>query len=194
MKDLRITICGAGTLGSNLAENLARTGTGILTLIDRDSVEARNLANQAYTQAFVGRPKVKALAEILYRAVGARITGTNKRLTPGNAGRLLQGSQVVVDTFDNHESRKSVAEACRRLSIPCLHAGLSADGCGEVIWDERYAVPPDGGGDPCGEPISRSLSMLVMLAATRAIEDFARAGRKRSFTVTIKDLAVMELC
>jgi tRNA A37 threonylcarbamoyladenosine dehydratase len=35
LKEFSITICGAGALGANLAENLARAGFGKLKVIDR---------------------------------------------------------------------------------------------------------------------------------------------------------------
>ena len=67
-----ITICGAGTLGANLAETLERMGFTRLRLIDKDRVETRNLSVQPYSRAEVGAPKARALANTLYRAVQAR--------------------------------------------------------------------------------------------------------------------------
>lgn len=46
LKGFPVTICGAGALGANLAENLARTGFGKLKVIDDDVCDyplARNL-------------------------------------------------------------------------------------------------------------------------------------------------------
>ena len=49
--DRLITICGAGTLGGNLVETLARMGFSRLILIDKDKVEMRNLSTQPYSRA-----------------------------------------------------------------------------------------------------------------------------------------------
>lgn len=38
LKDYPTTICGAGALGANIAENLARSGFAQLTVIDCDSL------------------------------------------------------------------------------------------------------------------------------------------------------------
>src|SRR6266699_5626976 len=68
-----ITICGAGTLGGNLTETLARMGFAHLKLIDKDRVEMRNLSTQPYSRAEVGAPKARALANTLYRAVQSKL-------------------------------------------------------------------------------------------------------------------------
>jgi molybdopterin/thiamine biosynthesis adenylyltransferase len=192
-RKLAVTICGAGTLGGNLAENLARAGLGSLTVIDRDRVEERNCANQPYGLLDVGQPKVRSLAELLHRSVRARITAVHRELTEGNAERLLSGAGLVIDVFDNEGSRRILKEVCGRLNLPCLHAGLSTDGYGEVIWNERYTVPPEASGDPCDLSRARNLSLLVVAAATRSIDLFLEQGLRRSFTITEKDLRIEAL-
>src|SRR5687767_7746596 len=104
--DRSVTICGAGALGANLPETLARMGLRRLTVIDRDRVEAHNLSTQPWTQQDVGASKARTLAMITYRAVAARVEPRHVELTPGNAPRLLIGSDVVVDAFDNVEGRR----------------------------------------------------------------------------------------
>jgi molybdopterin/thiamine biosynthesis adenylyltransferase len=185
-----ITLCGAGTLGANLAEHLARAGLGPLRIIDCDRVEEGNLSNQPYERADVGRPKVKALSERLYRAVGARLEGVSARLTAANADRLLAGSRAVADCLDNQAGRLAVQEACRRLGLPCLHAGLSPQGYGEVIWDEHYQVPCDDAPPPCGQRQSRGLALLVVALAGECLKGFLEGGPRRSFSVTLADLCV----
>ncbi|MGV8125550.1 MAG: ThiF family adenylyltransferase [Candidatus Xenobiia bacterium LiM19] len=190
---MKITICGAGTLGGNIAESLVRMGFKSLTVIDRDRVEERNLSNQPYGNSDVGQPKVKALSVNLYRAVGAEVSGVFKEMTAGNGEKLLDGSELVIDAFDNSESRKTVKETCERLRKPCLHMGLSNDGYGEVIWNEHYKVPPPQQGDPCEEPLSRNLSLLVVAIASEMILEWSREGKMRDYCVTLKDLTISSL-
>src|ERR1700692_1241913 len=83
-----ITICGAGTLGANLAETLARMGFTRLRLIDKDRVETRNLSVQPYSRAEVGAPKARALANTLYRAVQTKVEPQVTELTIVNAATL----------------------------------------------------------------------------------------------------------
>src|SRR5919107_624332 len=65
-----VTVCGAGALGANVAESLARTGFARLRVIDRDRVEERNLSTQPYYRSDVGALKAKLLAHTIYRALG----------------------------------------------------------------------------------------------------------------------------
>jgi len=188
-----ITICGAGTLGGNIAESLARMRFKSLTVIDRDRVEERNLFNQPYGNGDIGQPKVKALSVALYRAVGAEVNGIFREMTAGNAEKLLAQAELVIDAFDNSESRKVVKDACEALKKPCLHIGISSDGYGEVIWNERYKVPVARQGDPCDEPLSRNLSLIVVAMASEVILAWSREGEKKDYCVTLGDLTISRL-
>src|SRR5579859_3393843 len=119
--DRPITICGAGALGGNLTETLARMGFSHLKLIDKDRVEMRNLSTQPYSRAEVGAPKARALANMLYRAVQAKLEAVVVELTSSNSEGLLQGSGLVVDAFDNCAARAAVSATARALQLPCLH-------------------------------------------------------------------------
>ena len=61
----RIHIIGCGSVGSTVAENLARCGVTNMTLWDFDDVESHNVANQMFREKDVGRKKVEALLDIL---------------------------------------------------------------------------------------------------------------------------------
>lgn len=61
----RVHIIGCGSVGSTIAENLARCGVTKMTLWDFDTVESQNIANQMYRQQDIGKPKVEALKALL---------------------------------------------------------------------------------------------------------------------------------
>lgn len=186
-----IAVCGAGALGGNLAETLARMGFARLTVIDRDRVEARNLSTQPYMRAEVGAPKARALATGLYRAVGAKVEPVVAELTDANAARLLAGSALVVDLFDNNAARAAVGAAARALDVPCLHVGFSPDGLyGSGIWEPGYRVPRDASGDPCDYPLTRPLALVLAALAARVVADFFAEGLRRDIEVTWYDLGV----
>src|SRR5439155_4644790 len=111
----RITLCGAGALGSHLADNLVRQSFGPLRVIDRDRVEEHNVSTQLYGESEVGAWKVEALRNRLFRATGVEIDAVRKELTERTADSLLQTKGLVVDTFDNSASRRLVQERCRAL-------------------------------------------------------------------------------
>src|SRR5690349_8183616 len=81
LADVRVALCGAGALGSHLAETLARQGVTGLRAIDRDRVEAHNVGTQVYGLADVGAWKVDVLRGRLFRGVGVEIEAAAKELT-----------------------------------------------------------------------------------------------------------------
>jgi len=189
--DNLITICGVGALGGNLAETLARMGFSRLKLIDRDRVEMRNLSTQPYNRAEVGMPKARALANSLYRAVQTKAEPLVVELTESNAAKLLKGSSLVVDAFDNRAGRAAVSETARKLNLPCLHIGFSGDGLyGSGLWEPNYVVPNVTPGDPCDYPLTRPLAITLAALAARAIVEFFRDGKPTNFELTWNDLRV----
>jgi molybdopterin/thiamine biosynthesis adenylyltransferase len=187
----KIVVCGAGAVGSHVVEHLARLGARSVTVIDDDRVEDHNLPTQTYGENEVGLYKVEALRNRLFRAVGCEVVALRKRLDAANARKLLGGHDLIVDGFDNRASRQAVQAAVRALVVPCLHVGLAAD-YAEVVWDERYRVPDDAGGDVCDYPLARS---TVLLATTVAAECVLRwlADKRRptqDWSVTLSDFAI----
>ena len=189
--DKPITICGAGALGGNLTETLARMGFSRLKLIDKDKVEMRNLSTQPYSRTEVGAPKARSLANMLYRAVQAKLEPVVVELSATNAVNLLKDSALVVDAFDNRAARAAVSEATRTLHIPCLHIGFSPDGLyGSGLWEPHYQIPQEAPGDPCDYPLTRPLALTLTSLAARAITDFFSTGQSNEFELTWNDLKV----
>lgn len=187
MREQLITVCGAGALGANVAETLARSGFAQLRVIDRDRIEERNLSTQPFYRADVGAQKAKILAHNLYRALGVQVEAQAIELTADNARKLLAG--VVIDAFDNSVSRRAVKDACAAAGLPCLHVGL-ADGYAELIWNERYRVPSAARDDVCDYPLARNLVMLTVAAACEVVTRYVAAGERESYTITLGDLSV----
>src|SRR5262245_56270182 len=184
-----LTICGAGALGSQLADNLARQGFRQLRVIDRDRVEEHNVGTQMYGESDVGGWKVEVLRQRLFRATSVEIEAVRKELGDRSARGLLQDGGLIVDTFDNSASRRLLQEHCRALRLPCLHVGLFAD-YGEVIWDEHYRVPQDVAGDVCDYPLARNLVMVVIAIASEVVVRFALLGVRQDYSVTLRDFAI----
>ncbi len=189
LRGFPVTICGAGALGANITENLARSGFGKLRVIDRDRIEERNLSTQPYYRSDVGAYKAKILTNTLYRALGIAVDGRSKELTPANAGQLLEGSALVIDTFDNSSSRQAVFDYCNNSQIPCLHVGLASE-YAEIIWNQIYRVPSPVNDDICDYPLARNLVTLAVAVACEVVVTFVATGKQQSFTVTLADFAI----
>lgn len=128
----RVLVCGAGGLGSTIAEILARSGVGYLRLVDRDVVELSNLQRQAlYDEgdAAEGLPKAVAAAR--------RIAEINREveldpvvadINPENIRGLLVGADLVLDGFDNFAGRYLLNDAAVASGIPWVYAACIGGG------------------------------------------------------------------
>ena len=192
IKNFPVTVCGAGALGANITESLARSGFCQLTVVDRDRIEERNLSTQPYYRSDVGAFKAKILANNLYRALGVKIEAHSKELTPENADRLLANSAAIVDTFDNSVGRQALKDYSTSAGIPCVHVGLAAN-YSEIIWNEHYRVPSAANDDVCDYPLARNLVMLTVAVACEVIVAFVATKEQQNLTCTIGDFAVRPL-
>lgn len=187
-----IVICGAGALGSNLSNVLLRQRFNSIRVIDNDKVEAHNIANQFFGKADVGASKVRALANKVFRDLGYKIDSINQKLINSNAKKFFKDASLVVDTFDNFESRSIVKDACEKFNIPCVHAGMSDNGFCEVKWDGFYKIPKVEitQNDVCEYPLSLNLVHFTVCLIAEVIVDFIDKKRRTNIEFTLNDLAI----
>jgi molybdopterin/thiamine biosynthesis adenylyltransferase len=185
-----MAICGAGALGSLLADNLVRQGARQVTVIDHDRVEAHNVGTQLFGRSDVGAYKVDVLRAHCFRVAGVEIKRFAKWLDARTVGKFLRGAQLVIDTFDNSASRRIVTEHCNANQLPCLHLGMNED-YGEAHWNEGYRVPSDVvARNVCEYPLARNLILLVVAAGSEAVLRYVLEGRKENYAVTLRDLKI----
>lgn len=166
-----------------------------LKVIDMDRVEVHNLNTQIYGEKDVGAFKVAALRNRIFSAVGTEVEIEQKKLEVGNVKKLLKDSTLVIDAFDNTDSRQLIQDECRARKIPCLHAGLYED-MGEVIWDDRYRTPKEHGtGDVCDYSLARNIVLLTIVVAAEEILNFCleTKPRQKCWSITMKDLRIQEI-
>lgn len=118
-----VTIFGLGGVGSYVAEALARSAIGRMTLVDFDDVCVTNVNRQL--QAFpatVGQSKVDLLAERV-RAIHpeAWIDPIQAFYEASNSNALLTPQpDFVVDAIDNVTSKVLLLETCLKRGIPII--------------------------------------------------------------------------
>ena len=152
MLESTVAVVGAGGLGGNIIELLARSGIGHIIIIDDDRHSEPDLNRQIMsTEADLGEPKA-AVARKRAMAVNSstHVTARQERLTPKNAATLLAGARVVADGLDDLHSRYAVEQACRDLEIPYVYgaiAGLRGHVMTVFPQDQGLSSiygPPDG--------------------------------------------------
>jgi adenylyltransferase/sulfurtransferase len=145
LKNARVCVVGVGGLGSPIVIQLASMGVGYLRIVDRDVVEASNLQRQhLYGMNMVGYPKVEAAAERVKQLNPfIEVEPVPMSVTPGNAERIVEGMDVVVDGLDMMSPRYALNRACVKLGIPYVF--------GAVITNVGSASTIVPGKTPCVE-------------------------------------------
>lgn len=119
-------LTGIGGVGSWIAEALARSGIGTLTLIDLDDVCESNINRQVHAlQSTVGRTKVQVMAERI-RSISpqTKVFVEETYLTTANAAALLdRHPDFFIDAIDAGRLKALSLALCRERSIPALTVG-----------------------------------------------------------------------
>ena len=115
--DAKIHIVGCGSVGSTVAENLARCGVKNMILWDFDTVEPRNIANQMFRQKDVGKLKVEALKDILCE-INPDLSDSVALKSEGWNGRLMSG--YIFLCVDNIDLRREIVE--KHMDSPYVKA------------------------------------------------------------------------
>jgi len=103
----RINIIGTGSVGSAVAELLARYGLVNVNLYDFDVVEEHNLANQMFTTKNLYKPKLEGVFD-RWVEINPEAVKTIKLFGDGWNGQKLSG--YVFLCVDNIELRKRIVE------------------------------------------------------------------------------------
>lgn len=124
--DATVAIVGAGGIGSPLIQYLAAAGVGTLRIADDDVVDLSNLQRQTlYSTDAIGMPKTAEAAQaVAHLNPDVALDLFAQRIDAGNAERLIEGADVVVDGSDNFETRLLVADTAHRLRIPLVSAAI----------------------------------------------------------------------
>ena len=118
----RITVIGAGAVGSFTALSLVKMGVGAVEVYDFDTVSVENLGPQWFRVCDLGRPKVEALADQLAAFGGNVIPHAERFLAQPVSG-------IVICTVDSMDARIALwrhLRKCRRVEL-YLDARMGAE-------------------------------------------------------------------
>ncbi|MCM1319985.1 MAG: tRNA threonylcarbamoyladenosine dehydratase [Muribaculaceae bacterium] len=141
-----VLIVGVGGVGGYVAEMLARTGVGELTLIDSDTVAPSNLNRQIIALSpDIGQSKVQLFKQRIADINPAcRVNTFAEFLTPENVDEILaSGFDFVADCIDTVAPKVALLSACRSMGIRVI-SSMGAGGrldptkvCYADLWDTR---------------------------------------------------------
>ena len=132
-----VGVAGVGGLGSNVAVHLVRAGVKRLILADFDIVSPSNLNRQFFFRDQIGRRKVTALADNLRRIdPDLDLSLHDVRLDAANLRPLFSMCDVVVEAFDNVESKTALITTIRDRPVVSA-SGLAGWGRSNEIRTRR---------------------------------------------------------
>ncbi|MGK0373534.1 MAG: tRNA A37 threonylcarbamoyladenosine dehydratase, partial [Arenicella sp.] len=169
-----VCVIGIGGVGSWVAESLARSAIGSLSLVDLDVVSESNINRQLVaTSDNIGRDKVLVMKERIEQINPlCKVYAVDEFINSANLAELIKPEfDFVIDCIDDFRTKAAVINYCRKQKIKILTIG----GAGGQV-DPLKIKQVD---------LSRS-KQDVLLARTRKLlrQDYAFARNlKRSFGV-----------
>jgi molybdopterin/thiamine biosynthesis adenylyltransferase len=137
----RIHIIGCGSVGSTLAELLARYGITKFTLYDMDFVESKNIVNQMFFQPNIAHSKVEAMANILCN-INPDVKEDLILKPEGWQGETVKGYAFLA--VDNIEIRKQFMEKNKYnpnlLGVFDIRTGFPEAQCWSADWSDRKQI------------------------------------------------------
>ena len=188
----RVVIVGCGATGSVLASLLARSGAGMLRILDRDYVEPSNLQRQSLfdeSDADESLPKAIAAARQIARFNSQIVVEPQVAdLVPENVDGLLGKADVILDGTDNFETRYLINDYAVKSSVPWIYAaavgsyGVTMNvlpgetACLACIFPES----PRGTVETCETAgiLNSAVNLVASIAASEALKLLVGARRK----------------
>lgn len=175
-----VTLIGAGGIGSPTAVTLAKMGFSSFRFFDDDILERHNLPSQFYMPDDLGKPKVKALRDMIRRFSPAAEVETYVEKYEGD----LPLSGIVISAVDSMTSRQAIWQAVKgnrnvrfyveaRTGFPVIRMYAFDPSNGELAeWYEQMLYPDAEAVDaPC---TARSIMHLGMAVASLICEQIRK--------------------
>lgn len=155
LSDRKVSVIGAGSIGSHLVDLLHRSGVNDLTIHDFDVLLPGNLTRHAASPAFVGASKTTAVRETANLRtpehpikISTSVRGLNE------AAQLLRDQDLVVDCTGDRLTWQLLLAAAEVTGRSFLHVAVIGHGqVGRVD-----ICPPLEGTDPLAESVVQPLA------------------------------------
>jgi len=137
-----VAVLGVGGIGSWVALDLALVGVERLILVDPDLIEPHNLNRTPFKQQDIGKPKVQALAELIWE----RRPNVEAIPVQGKAEdfvELVKSAEVIIDCRDIFKPIGVPITA--KLGYDGFRVTIHLNPREETVWGEepvRYTTVP----------------------------------------------------
>ena len=141
LKSKRVIVFGVGGVGGYTCEALARTGIGMIDLVDNDTVSLSNINRQIIAlHSTVGRYKVDVMKERIFDINPQIVVNTYNVFFSPETSNMFDFSQYdyVVDAIDFVKGKIELVERCTAAGTPIISsmgAGNKLDPCAFKVSD-----------------------------------------------------------
>ncbi|MFQ5693528.1 MAG: ThiF family adenylyltransferase [Nitrospinota bacterium] len=195
LRRLKVVLVGAGGLGGEIGEGLARKGVGELTILDGDRVTLSNLNRQHFYARDLYQNKAKRLAANLKREAlcGSRIAGHPLPFEEALETGIDLACDVAVIGVDSNPCRAAAARHFYAKGVPAVFTAVSMTanngyvfvqepggaciGClfPDALNDEKTPCP----GVPAVKDILKVMAGVVLYAVDSLVMERPRAWNYR---------------
>ena len=129
----KVLIMGVGGLGSGVAMNLAGLGIGAIKVVDCEVVEVENFNRQLiHKYKNLGRAKVMSAKEWIQEFnPDIKVEIEKTKINDLNYFSVIEDYDIIVDCFDNYESKYMLNEIALRHNRILVHGSIQGY-CGQV--------------------------------------------------------------
>lgn len=179
-------VIGVGSIGRQVALQLAALGVPSMTIYDPDRVSVENLAPQGFMQDDVGTPKVHAVANIAHQQFPRmELHSIEERFRKSHVQKWPQGRQIAVFCcVDSIASRKLIWEAVQSRAHFFVDGRMAAEvirviTCDTPAMDRYYPTTLFATSEAYqGECTSKSTIYTASIAAGLMVGQFTRWLRR----------------
>ena len=139
LNNSKVLIFGVGGVGGYVAEALARTGVGSITIVDKDTVSESNINRQIIAlHSTVGRDKVDVLKErMLDINPELQVDARKCFFLPDNASEFdFSQYDYIVDAVDTVTAKLQIIVQAKEAGVPVI----SAMGAGNKVHPEMFEI------------------------------------------------------
>ena len=139
LNNSKVLIFGVGGVGGYVAEALARTGVGSITIVDKDTVSESNINRQIIAlHSTVGRDKVDVLKErMLDINPDLDVDARKCFFLPDNASEFdFSQYDYIVDAVDTVTAKLQIIVQAKEAGVPVI----SAMGAGNKVHPEMFEI------------------------------------------------------
>lgn len=139
LNNSKVLIFGVGGVGGYVAEALARTGVGSITIVDKDTVSESNINRQIIAlHSTVGRDKVDVLKErMLDINPNLQVDARKCFFLPENAHEFdFSQYDYIVDAVDTVTAKLQIIVQAKEAGVPVI----SAMGAGNKVHPEMFEI------------------------------------------------------